>query len=529
QERIHRNSRWCEFTLRQVYAELAAYLGWSEEETAEIMAEEYRVESELLRVLPGAHQLIEEMRLRGHQVAFLSDMYLEKDFLWEQLRKHGLCQEGDRCHVSCELGHPKRTGEAFRVMAKLHNVDVRRIIHHGNHPEFDIRGGQRAGAQTRALYEGNPNRFEKILEARVFDTQGLSAVIAGAARLARLSVPAATPEQAVLRDVTAGVVAPALVGYVLWVLQRARRMKLRRLYFLAGGGQVLLGIARRLAPALRIDCELRTLCASYQDGFLPAVETPEARESLLAYFAREGLLDGEPHALVDSGWSGDLVNTLAGIIPGGAECVPPTFCFTRSRPPLDDRGCMNLPYFSNARERQGFLEINPEWLVNILFSAGYAATVEPAGTPAETAAGREGKNVGAHADVVQRTLDAFVENLHLDHSMINVTADARPAIAAVLSALISEPTHAEARVLGSFATRDDVANGRSIPVARPYTVAQIPSCLRSGRIGSQQPSEWIAASVALTPPLLRTVLHAAARAGREARRLARFLARFGSR
>jgi predicted HAD superfamily hydrolase len=250
QERIHHNARWGEFTLRQVYAELGGNLGLDEESIARWVEEEYRLEAELLRGVPGIHTLVEEMRGRGHRIVYLSDMYLEAAFLREQLRLHGFFQQGDQCLVSCELGHPKRTGGAFRVMAELNGVEVSQIIHHGNSAEFDIRGGRRAGVRTRALFGANPTRFERALEGKVFDTEGLSAVMAGAARLTRLSGTGGSREEAVVRDIVAGVVAPALVGYVIWVLRRAEKLGLRRLHFVGDEGEVLLELARRLAPRL---------------------------------------------------------------------------------------------------------------------------------------------------------------------------------------------------------------------------------------------------------------------------------------
>jgi hypothetical protein len=86
-----------------------------------------------------------------------------------------------------------------------------------------------------------------------------------------------------LRDVAAGVAGPVLVGYVLWILQRARRLGLRRLFFLSREGEILLGIARRLVPRLGLDCELTYLYGSRQAWHLPSIGAFDAamREWLL--------------------------------------------------------------------------------------------------------------------------------------------------------------------------------------------------------------------------------------------------------
>jgi hypothetical protein len=87
--------------------------------------------------------------------------------------------------------------------------------------------------------------------------------------LARLSARPRTDKEATICRIAAGVAAPALTAYVAWVLQRAREKGLRRLYFLARDGQILLKVARVLAPALGVELDMRYLYASRQAWRLP--------------------------------------------------------------------------------------------------------------------------------------------------------------------------------------------------------------------------------------------------------------------
>jgi hypothetical protein len=54
---------------------------------------------------------------------------------------------------------------------------------------------------------------------------------------------------AAIRDVAAGVAAPALVAFTLWLLEESERCGLRRLRFLSRDGQVLYELTCRLAAA----------------------------------------------------------------------------------------------------------------------------------------------------------------------------------------------------------------------------------------------------------------------------------------
>lgn len=110
-----------------------------------------------------------------------------------------------------------------------------------------------------------PTRYERRLDAAAAGGDMLAAAFARAARVARATVPAAGPREAALRDVAAGVAAPMLAAFVLWILHDARDRGLVRVHFLARDGQVLHEIARRLAPRLAgAPVDVRYLAASRQ-------------------------------------------------------------------------------------------------------------------------------------------------------------------------------------------------------------------------------------------------------------------------
>lgn len=114
------------------------------------------------------------------------------------------------------------------------------------------------------------NRYERMLEAAASQTAGATEVMAVASRSTRLELadhrPAMSPDRAA---VVAGVAGPLLAGYVLWCLRQARERGVRRLYFVARDGEVMLRMARRIAAVLDVDLELRYLEGSRR-AWLPA-------------------------------------------------------------------------------------------------------------------------------------------------------------------------------------------------------------------------------------------------------------------
>jgi FMN phosphatase YigB (HAD superfamily) len=264
-----------ELTLRHIYTELGTALKLTETQCNQIMELECALQTELIRPVPLAKNYVQTARDQGQRVVFISDMHLSSEFIQKQLVRHGLWMDGDRCYVSCEYGKSKTSGELFQEVLHHEGISPELMIHCGNDPRGDVRAAKRVRLQTQFFSEGNLNRYEKILESKAGATEGLSSVMAGASRLARLTVPASSPKEEALRDVAAGVMAPLLVGYVLWILQRAQQLGLKRLYFISRDGQILLEIAQRLVGKLNICCELRYLYGSRLSWNLPVITSTD--------------------------------------------------------------------------------------------------------------------------------------------------------------------------------------------------------------------------------------------------------------
>ena len=239
-----------EVTLSIIYGELCSALGLKYSAAPLLMEAERELEAEMIRIVPGGAERIAEARQAHKKIIY----------------------------VSADLGTTKATGELYADVIRAEAVKPWRITHCGNHPSADITIAKRRGLRVQPYLAANLNRYEALLENHANASNGLSSVLAGASRLARLTVSAHLPREIALRDVAAGVAAPTLTAYVLWLLRRARAAKLHRLYFVARDGQILHAIARKLAPKLRMDLELRYLYGSRQAWHLPGVTKLDARQ-----------------------------------------------------------------------------------------------------------------------------------------------------------------------------------------------------------------------------------------------------------
>ncbi|NEU75590.1 hypothetical protein PI95_024285 [Hassallia byssoidea VB512170] len=276
--------------LHQIYAELANALGLNEKQRDELMNLELELEAKLIRPVPLAKELVQAARDRHQRIIFLSDMYIGTEFIQKQLTHHGLYLDGDRCYVSCDYAKSKASGELFREMVHCEGVTPNLVSHCGDNLWSDVRSAKRIGLKVTPFLNAKLNRYEEILDSYSWTTEGLSSAMAGASRLARLTVSASSSKQEAQRDVTAGVIAPLLVGFILWVLGRAQKLGLKRLYFVSRDGQLLLEIARRLVKKLNFNCELCYLYGSRYAWLLASITNVD-EEQLSEIFRSSGNVD----------------------------------------------------------------------------------------------------------------------------------------------------------------------------------------------------------------------------------------------
>ncbi|HEY5813150.1 MAG TPA: hypothetical protein VIT23_10930 [Terrimicrobiaceae bacterium] len=587
-----------EVSLEMIYRELALMVPFSPTGWREALQLECAIEETLIRVVPGAGDKVSEARRRNGKVIFISDMYLPRDLLIRWLDRHGLWQQQDRLYLSNEGQASKATGQLFRLVLKKERLEPDQLTHHGDNAHSDAASALREGLRVHPFPEGNLQRYEALLEANVNSNGGLSSLMAGASRLARLSVPAKDEAGRTLRDVSAGVMAPTLVSYVIWVLRRARALSLRRLYFVSRDGQILLQIARRLAPQLGIECDLRYLYSSRQSWHLPAIielneaalewilmkydflsiesmlfrvgitphevahqlsiagfdasdwrrqlrveETERLRSLLLrppihemilsrarakraflvGYLRQEGLLDSQPWALVDLGWNGRPQASLGEVLASVGGSVPHGLYFgLDTLPTRPGAGTFDAYMFDpdNAKYRAALWDVDIYTIMEIACSADHGTVEEftetECGYKPVLRSDRNDLAMDWGLALMQQTICRFCEHLLLDASLIDISADMRPALTALLREFWVHPTRPEVAVWGAFCFENDQTGATRHRIAKPYTISAVRRAL-SGMSIAPSKSFWQHGSIAISPWPVRVALQCGMRLKRALR------------
>ena len=446
----------------------------------------------------------------------------------------------------------------------------------------------------------DPTRYEHLL-LKGSGSGGLGAALAKAALGARGTVPAATPQQAAIRDVSAGVVAPTLIGFVLWLLLTAEARGLKRLYFLSRDGQVLLRVAEILSRRLGLGVECRYLYASRQAwihnladprapdqaewfekdlwkrfrpgetridsilsriGFDPAAiaglrDLPELashlarevldtqdvpvlmdvfrserfldavalqrkrnRELVLGYLAQEGLFDGVPQAIVDSGWAGQIHRALCDLLVGQGAQPAECFYFGFKERSLLEWSDLRHWYLYSPMEGRADIRFRPEGLeeryiiayLEVFCAAEHGTLVRYERRDDEIApvfpVGWRHSTGPWGIGTMRKTVASVAETVELDAATLEATLGLRPAIKALFEAFWLDPSPEEAAAWGAFPLDLGEGDGsQTVSLAAAYTWGELARSLRAGRDTQRRHSyHWIPAGLALTSPPLRAVM-----------------------
>ncbi|MEJ5945013.1 HAD family hydrolase [Pseudokineococcus basanitobsidens] len=255
-EHLARSRRGPGRTSDDVAREVVALLDLPADAAPAVAAAEMDAELALTRAVPGAAALLAAERARGARLGFLSDTPMTAGQLRLLLERCGLIVEGDLVWTSSDLAAEKGEGEAYAAVVADLGGRPGRWLHRGDNRRSDVLMARLSGVEgswaPAAALTGDERRLDRAAPA----TGGLSSVLAGASRRARLLLAEDGDADPRAGAVT-GVLAPLLVGYALWALHRCAADPPAALRVTGPGSGVLLDVLTPLAAVVAPGLELR--------------------------------------------------------------------------------------------------------------------------------------------------------------------------------------------------------------------------------------------------------------------------------
>lgn len=259
-----------ETTITDLYT-LNGEENFSEYTRTQLIEAEKKVESENLIANPAVKSIIEKCRAEGKTVCFISDMYLDSEFLSRVLKREGCLVGNEKVYVSCEEGARKSTGALFDKVRSYLNLT--HWEHYGDHPVSDVKRAKEKGIKA-TLVNTAFTESEKFLSQRNRRFSYELSCLAGLQRAARI-----TNGNNAYSAIAADFVAPAYIPYVQFVLEKAKELGIKRLYFLSRDSYILQKIAEQ-TQVEHASIELKYLFVSRKALLLPYLQEPTAAKFL---------------------------------------------------------------------------------------------------------------------------------------------------------------------------------------------------------------------------------------------------------
>lgn len=282
EKKAKENTKKESVTIGDIYEILTRKFQLSNEVRDFLINLEIEHELDAVRPIPKIIQILNLLHNQKKRVVFISDIYLPKDIIRRFLKKVEAYKEGDGLYISNEFSMTKKSGRLFKQVLISEDCLPSQMIHVGDDLRSDIIRSKHIGIKSIYFKEGRLNRYENAIIREGKNSAIPNYILeltSGASRLACHHPYKENNSYHTLHSLGANVTGPILLGFVIWVLQNARKYNFKRLYFCSRDGQILLEIAKRVAEYLKFKIDLRYLYLSRQALYLTAATELGKRET----------------------------------------------------------------------------------------------------------------------------------------------------------------------------------------------------------------------------------------------------------
>ena len=260
-----------EITLSEIYQLICLKLKLSENLRQEMEQMEIELElSSLAGILPHVNK-VKSLRDDGHQVIFISDMYLPSRVIKRALNANNIECHSDELFVSSDYRETKYSGKLFQKVLNHFNISPSELTHTGDNLISDYQVPKSLGINAIHYSHFGVRGREHLISSTEELPADFRSRISSTIRLSRLNGIHQDLPSRHIHHISSTVIAPILFGFTLWTLLEAKKKGLKTLHFISRDGQILKQIADRINQAMQLDLECKYFYGSRQAFHLPAV------------------------------------------------------------------------------------------------------------------------------------------------------------------------------------------------------------------------------------------------------------------
>ncbi|WP_368163946.1 HAD-IA family hydrolase [Aeromonas sp. R6-2] len=257
-------------------------LPFSDEIKAALKVEELKVEREILYPDPIIQEVLIRAQLKNKLIVFISDMYLPEVFLRDCIAVKCPKITYNYLFVSSSVGLTKQSGALFSHVVTQMELKPEQVLHIGDNPKADVQSAQRLGLAS--LHFDLPDHLSEILENEKLYRVNLPSNMQHARKLAVLSMPQQlSEEEQFFYAYGAFILGPILTAFSKWVLQSAKRLKVKNILSLMREGGIFAACINRqidFQSQQYSDVCCQTCYASRKATYLPAIDDSQLEDAV---------------------------------------------------------------------------------------------------------------------------------------------------------------------------------------------------------------------------------------------------------
>jgi FMN phosphatase YigB (HAD superfamily) len=232
--------------------------GIYESDVSSVIKKELALEKRLIQVDFNLLKLFSFARQKKIKVLLTSDTYFDEPQIKDLLESHLPLKEVHVIFASCEFGFSKKHGLFKQIVQELQTCPDK-ILHIGDSEERDILPAKELGIRTLHYFKQD-DKLEEIFEREWPDdlskrqcfldrSEGDYGMTALRAKISQhRELETLKPQDRFFWSYGATVLGPVLLGFIHWIFERCREMKVDAVYCLMREGRLYAQLIRLYAP-----------------------------------------------------------------------------------------------------------------------------------------------------------------------------------------------------------------------------------------------------------------------------------------
>ncbi|BAF72680.1 hypothetical protein [Sulfurovum sp. NBC37-1] len=174
-------------------------------------------------------------KLKFKNVIFASDFYMPNTFMQKLLRKNNVIRHFTKGYVSCDLIKNKRSGKLYKHILEEFQLEPNELFHIGDNKHADVDVPSKLGIGTFHYEDNHEKMLHKWFEDAFYEKLSGETLLHGK-RVFNLCNILSKKSIFNASEKIGAKLAPIAIGYILHIIEEAKRLNVETIYFFTREG-----------------------------------------------------------------------------------------------------------------------------------------------------------------------------------------------------------------------------------------------------------------------------------------------------